>query len=672
MSSYIQIENVSLYQCSLDRAGLKTVDFPTRAACDSYFASCNDSFCQISNIGVFANGYYQRENGIIKLKANADDLNNRGINYCRWQNPNMGSTMWFYGFIDQISYSAAKTALLSIRLDPWMTYFDRITFGQSTIKRETACHDGAKWWALHPAAENISIDNTMIFDTEELLGGFNGQDTTNLDANFWALIICATSIANYPDADNEYYDFDAKSTAHQWDGVGFLSYSSSVVGGMPNLLTYYAVRPTNLKWFFDKFIDSKDSQDVIGLKSGDVLGVTLVHTDAIAVSIATSGPSDYDALKFAFPHQPTNPFFSFDLGTMVNGYRPYNKKLLTYPYQSFYVTNYNGQGVELQPEKYLITRNIDDEDTTGTTNITFRAAVALGMPTISTVFPTGYEVAAGDTNANLNVNLISTTIPYITSAYKNYMIQNAASIAQQKRQAWTSAIGGIVSTAIAGFISPALGVLQATNAFNQTLNSASAALDAAKGSDLAMGTFSTAISSLNAANSARQSAVANARQANIATGTQIISQGINSAINGINTAGAINASIANAQAQPSQVVGSPDGSILNMIGKNGITCELRAITYAVAEQIDYMLSRYGCATNRNWGYPDIRGRQYYNYIQTENCVIKGNIPQNYKSQLENLFNSGFSIWHDLSIYGNTVMNNPIINSHADYDPNPYQ
>lgn len=55
-----------------------------------------------------------------------------------------------------------------------MTYFDRITFGQSTIKRETACHDGAKWWALHPAAENISIDNTMIFDTEELLGGFNG------------------------------------------------------------------------------------------------------------------------------------------------------------------------------------------------------------------------------------------------------------------------------------------------------------------------------------------------------------------------------------------------------------------------------------------------------------------------------------------------------------------
>lgn len=55
--------------------------------------------------------------------------------------------------------------------------------------------------------------------------------------------------------------------------------------------------------------------------------------------------------------------------------------------------------------------------------------------------------------------------------------------------------------------------------------------------------------------------------------------------------------------------------------------------------------RYGYTSNE-FGVPNLKSRFYFNFIQTTDISIVGNINQNVKTQLEVLFNKGITIWHN--------------------------
>lgn len=83
------------------------------------------------------------------------------------------------------------------------------------------------------------------------------------------------------------------------------------------------------------------------------------------------------------------------------------------------------------------------------------------------------------------------------------------------------------------------------------------------------------------------------------------------------------------------------------------------------KKMDDFLSCYGYATNKV-KVPNLTGRRYWNFVQTENCTIGGDMPASSKEALGRIFDGGITFWHDLNQVGNYLqsvtegsINNPI-------------
>lgn len=85
-----------------------------------------------------------------------------------------------------------------------------------------------------------------------------------------------------------------------------------------------------------------------------------------------------------------------------------------------------------------------------------------------------------------------------------------------------------------------------------------------------------------------------------------------------------------------------------------------------AKHLDDFLSCYGYAINRVKT-PNITGRQYWNFVQTQDCVIEGNMPSSSKEAIARIFDGGIFFWRNGDQVGNFSIsvsagsiNNPII------------
>ena len=85
-----------------------------------------------------------------------------------------------------------------------------------------------------------------------------------------------------------------------------------------------------------------------------------------------------------------------------------------------------------------------------------------------------------------------------------------------------------------------------------------------------------------------------------------------------------------------------------------------------AKRVDDFLTMYGYAINRVKA-PNISGRQYWNFVKTENAVIAGDMPASSRSAIAKIFDGGITFWHDGDNIGNYAVsvssgtiNNPIV------------
>lgn len=84
------------------------------------------------------------------------------------------------------------------------------------------------------------------------------------------------------------------------------------------------------------------------------------------------------------------------------------------------------------------------------------------------------------------------------------------------------------------------------------------------------------------------------------------------------------------------------------------------------KRLDDFLSCYGYQVNKVKA-PNLTGRQYWNFIQTKDCVISGDMPASSKEAIARIFDSGITFWHNGDNVGNyaisvtnDTINNPII------------
>lgn len=84
-----------------------------------------------------------------------------------------------------------------------------------------------------------------------------------------------------------------------------------------------------------------------------------------------------------------------------------------------------------------------------------------------------------------------------------------------------------------------------------------------------------------------------------------------------------------------------------------------SVKHQFAEIIDDFFSMYGYKTNRVKT-PNRTGRAVWNYVETRNCQIVGDVPFNDMSKIKSIYNSGVTFWHNPDYVGCYTMNNPIM------------
>lgn len=109
--------------------------------------------------------------------------------------------------------------------------------------------------------------------------------------------------------------------------------------------------------------------------------------------------------------------------------------------------------------------------------------------------------------------------------------------------------------------------------------------------------------------------------------------------------------------QTAGAVNSPSASCTN--NWNDFTFYAKSITAEYARMIDDYFSMFGYKINRV-KVPTLTGRAQWNYIQTVDCIIKGGIPEEDKKQLQQIFNNGVTVWHNISNIGNYGLANGVL------------
>lgn len=83
----------------------------------------------------------------------------------------------------------------------------------------------------------------------------------------------------------------------------------------------------------------------------------------------------------------------------------------------------------------------------------------------------------------------------------------------------------------------------------------------------------------------------------------------------------------------------------------------KTIKAEYAKAIDNYFEMFGYKVN-TLEVPELRTRRYWNYIETKEINLHGDIPQNHLIKIKNMFNTGVTLWHDSDV-GNYNRDNTI-------------
>lgn len=96
---------------------------------------------------------------------------------------------------------------------------------------------------------------------------------------------------------------------------------------------------------------------------------------------------------------------------------------------------------------------------------------------------------------------------------------------------------------------------------------------------------------------------------------------------------------------PNSAQGAIGNAYTNIsIGAYGFIMQERTITAETAKTVDDFLTMNGYKVNRV-KVPNVTGRKYFNFVKTSGFNCKGNIPNEYKLAIANMFDRGVTFWH---------------------------
>lgn len=493
---------------------------------------------------------YTRATGnSIKVQVKIENLYN--CNYMAFKNTAF-ENKWFYAFIDDVTYINNITCEIFFTIDTMQTWMFDYALGQCFVEREHAVSDAI---GSNLVPEQLETGD-YVTAFQRSLPWFE-----NVGYVVWATV-------NY-----KYND-----------------YKGGTIGNL-----YSGLCPI---WFDDEAGVSTWLEG-LGAKADAVVAV--IPFPRVFFSLPNTTPTI--ALKQT-EYIPKSMFY-----LDFEGYTPRNKKLYTAPYNTCYITNFNGDATSYPLEYFA-----DDE-----VGLTYACDISPSPKTA--VMPLNYKGSNGE---NWDEKLYIGTYPQLsfnTDAFKQWLALNGVSLA-------VNTVGNIT------------GVGQVSQGV----------------SDIRQGSQQIEMANRGLATKGYGHGFAAMRSAGLATkgaGAAGIALGVVSALTSIG--GAV-ATVYEHSLVPPQNKGSWGDSFLNAYKKAGGAVCRKHIRAEFARIIDEYFDMFGYATHRVKT-PNTNSRPHWNYVKTRYCMLSGDLPESAESEIRDIFNRGITFWKTPSEIGDYSLDN---------------
>lgn len=289
-------------------------------------------------------------------------------NYIAFQNPDY-SNKWFFAWIDEVTYISDKATEITFTIDAWSTWFGYWNLAESLVIREHVNDDTI---GLHTFPEKLETGEYVTQGIEKY---------TDLDIMKYVLQVTEWAPGEGAIPDNQ----------------GLTDF-----GGVPSSgNTYIFDSPQEMN---AKVLEYQEG------KADAIINAYMVPASIIDDTVV-EGKNYYLGQK-----APVVKDFTIDKPILLDGYRPINNKLLTFPYTFLVLDNNNGMSNILQYE------NFSDTDF-----VTFEVA---GVPTVGAsikCYPTYYKNASEYQEEGL-ISGKFPTLSWASDPYTNWLSQNAINL----------------------------------------------------------------------------------------------------------------------------------------------------------------------------------------------------------------------------------------------------
>lgn len=338
----------------LDNSYDHTIYFETETDQISYFTALTKY-----NLNYYT---YQRvNNGVTRVGIKADSLYD--CNYMMFQNTNFGSK-WFYAFITKVEYVNNVTSNVYFEIDVMQTWHFDYTMGQCFVERE---HTATDLIGQHIEPESIDIGEYVMQGYGQLV-----------DLSDLAVIIMINDTSTAPEGT-------------LYNGV----YCGST------MFAYNATDVTSIKNKLDSYVQKPDAVTCMYMCPVIALGIG---------TIPEGGTQDFGS----------NSGYSFELSgnavsdsDTLDGYKPKNNKMYTYPYNFFHVDDGSSGELNLRYEFF----------TSGVPKV--RIDCCDTLPVKLSLHPVNYK---GVTGRYMPENLMIENFPmcsWNTDTFKAWVAQNS-------------------------------------------------------------------------------------------------------------------------------------------------------------------------------------------------------------------------------------------------------
>lgn len=392
------ITRVYLLNVPLEDDMKNTLYFANATAQQNYFNS------QIQR--VYTNVSYQSETRTFRCPDMIDNV--RQFNYVMWQNTAY-SNKWFYAFIKKMEYVSDGYTDVQFEVDPLQTYKFDIAIRPSFVEREHTNNDTA---GNNTQPENVELG--------EYIKNQNTQIRTFGKGTMWYAIAVS-------------------------DIIGTMTHNPSpMVNGIPNGLYYILTDSTNALHTVSKMYDLAGKANAIYSmftfpKEILYIGGSYAYQSStwnyekdgwsVALSVYVPTSSDRSArmlVEYSPVYQPTR---------IAMGYTPRNKKLLTFPYCYFNISNNAGS---------VVTYHYEDFD--GDPKFNMRGILGIGCSI--KLYPVNYKNFDyfSDYDNTFDYGITGSKYPTISwnsDSYTNWITQNALNIGVGAASTAVSTITGL-------------------------------------------------------------------------------------------------------------------------------------------------------------------------------------------------------------------------------------